>query len=543
VTATAGFFYADITTRAFDWLAAGDPRAILLAPALLLVAVLVRALALYAQTQANNIGVQRAMVRLQSALFGSLMGGDFARLQASASGAWLSQFVNDVTLLREASLRVATNLARSTLTILAALAFMFSRDWALALLLLVVYPLAFWPVIRLGERIRRRSREAQEQAADLTAFLSEAFHGARTVKAYSLETRQQARAEAGFRERARLYMSVLRDKARVDPFLEVVGGIAFAGLLAFAGWRAVNGDATAGELVGFITAIAVASPEVRALGTLNSVLNEGLAAATRLYAILDAPPAIRDRPGAVDVDIRGRIDMEGAVFSFGEGAPALCGLTLAAEPGAMIALVGPSGGGKTTALSLLLRLHDPQSGAVRLDGVDVRDMTLASLRRAVAAATQDAFLFDDTVRANIALGRPSATQAELEGAAASAACDFIAELPGGWEFRVGEGGRNLSGGQRQRVALARALLSPAPILLLDEPTSALDAVSEARIQETLRALRGRRTVVVVAHRLATARPADRIYVIDRGRVVQTGAHEQLAAAPGLYADLIARQLL
>ena len=289
VTAVAAYGYGEITMRSVDWLQALDSRIFTVTPIVIISLALLRGAALYWQTQANNRGVQRAMVEIQHALFGKLIKGDYARLQAAASGEYVSQFANDMNLIREAALRVATNLAKSTLTLVAAVAFMFSKDWALTLLLLIVYPLAFWPVVRLGNRIRTISRRAQEQAGELTAFLGESFQGARTVKAFGLEEYQHGRARKGFEERARLYLKVLRSKAMVDPLLEMFGGLALAGLFAFAAWRSLSGQATVGELVGFIAIIGIASPEVRALGTLNSVVNEGLAAADRVYAALDSP--------------------------------------------------------------------------------------------------------------------------------------------------------------------------------------------------------------------------------------------------------------
>ena len=256
--AACAFGYSYIISLATDWLKDGDQRVMTLAPLVIIALVLVRAPAMYGQTQANNHGVQKAVVKLQEALFARLIGGDFARLQAKASGEYVSQFANDMVLIREASLRVATNLAKSTLTILAAVIYMLITDWLLAVVLLVVYPVAFVPVIQIGNRVRKSSRRSQEQAGELTAVLNEAFQGARTVKAFGLEDYQKRRTSAGFVERARLYMKVLRAKAMVDPFLEIVGGIALAGLFAFAGWRALSGDITVGELVGIIAAIGIA---------------------------------------------------------------------------------------------------------------------------------------------------------------------------------------------------------------------------------------------------------------------------------------------
>jgi subfamily B ATP-binding cassette protein MsbA len=319
--------------------------------------------------------------------------------------------------------------------------------------------------------------------------------------------------------------------------------LALAGVFAFAGWRAINGEATVGELLGFITMLAIASPEVRALGTLNSVLNEGLAASDRVYAVLDAPATIADRPDARLIGkAQGEVEFRDVSFSYPGGGPTLNGLSFNAEPGETVALVGPSGAGKSTVFNLLLRLYEANRGSIRIDGMDVRDVSMASLRRNLALVSQDAFLFDATVRENISLGRPGATDEQIREAAKAAACDFIESLPGGWSAPAGEGGRNLSGGQRQRIALARALLSEAPVLLLDEATSALDSESEARVQGALAGLAGRRTVIVIAHRLATVRRANRIFVIDQGHVVEAGTHDELVGRAGAYARLAAHQL-
>lgn len=543
VTAGCAWGYSQITSFATDWLAKNDPRVFTIAPLIILLLVALRAPALYWQTQANNRGVQNAVLHLQDRLFKSLIYGDFARLQAKNSGEYVSQFANDMVLIREAALRVATNLAKSTLTIVAAVTFMFMTDWLLTVLLMIVYPMAFYPVIQLGHRVRKSSRIAQEQAGALTSVLSEAFVGARTVKAFQLEGYQTTRAHAGFSQRASLYMKVLRSKAMVDPFLEVVGGLALAGLFVFSGWRATSGEITVGELLGIIVSIGVASPEVRALGTLNSVVNEGLAAAARVYAVIDQRPTVRDGPEARSFGrAQGEIEFCDVTFSYPDAAPALSGLSFVARPGETVALVGPSGAGKSTVFNLLLRLYETGGGSVRIDGHDIRNVRLAWLRSNIALVSQDAFLFDASIRENIALGRPDASPEDISAAAHAAACDFIGQLSDGWDTRAGEGGRNLSGGQRQRIALARALLSGAPVLLLDEATSALDSESEARVQSALAGLSGQRTVIVIAHRLATVRQADRIFVIDRGHVVEAGSHDDLIASAGVYARLASHQL-
>lgn len=539
--ATAG--YGVLVKAGFDALDARDWQQITLLGGMIVGATIIKAAALYLQTLATNTGVQRALVGLQVRLLAALVGSDASRLNTEASGALSARFINDMNLIREAGLRVANNLAKSVLTILGCVGVMIWLDWALALVLLVAYPIAFWPVIRLGERLRKTSKRAQEQTGEVAAHLTEVFQGTRTIKAYGLEARATEHGRTHFTERARLYLRVLRNRAAVDPILEVVGGLAFAGVLVFAGWRILSGSATTGDLVGFITMVAAMAPEVRALGTLQSVVAEAAAALDRTYQETDRPPAVRDAPDSLALPVpRGDIRFEDVSFGYRPDAPVLSGLNFHVPPGSFTAIVGASGAGKSSVLSLLLRLHDPHSGYVRLDGHALDRVRLADLRSAFALVSQDAMLFDESLADNIGLGRPGASAEAIARAAEAAdVTSFADALPLGLGTRLGEGGRSLSGGQRQRVALARALLRDAPVLLLDEATSALDGATEARVLASLERLRGRRTLIVIAHRLATIRAADQILVMEAGRIVESGQHDALIAAGGPYARLLAHQ--
>lgn len=513
-----------------------------LGPLAIIAATMIKAIALYASTVLTNRVALAATTKLQQDLFAKLLTLDFARLSAEPSGAFSARFLNDINAVREAVLRAANSLVRDVLTLVGVVAVMLMGDWQLALVCLVILPLAIGPVSMVGARLRKTAARAQHQAADLAGVVEESLGGIRLVKTYGLEKAESGRVGAALSTRMSLLLKMAEQKGRVDPILEVLGGLAIAGVFAFAGFRISQGAASVGTLTAFIASLLLAAQSIRSLGGLNSVLQEGLSALERFFSVLDEKPSIADREGAVTLSRGpGRIEFQKVGFAWPNGTLGLDGISFTAEPGQTLALVGPSGSGKSTILNLIPRLFDATSGKVLIDGQDIGQATLASLRQHIALVSQDATLFDASIADNVAMGMPGADDAAIRAALSAAACDFVDRLAEGTATQVGPRGSRLSGGERQRLSLARAIVRDSPILLLDEPTSALDSDSEARVQEALDRFAANRTTIVVAHRLSTVRRANLILVLNQGRIVETGTHDQLIARGGLYAELAALQ--
>ncbi len=533
--------YPVVIDHAFSMFAAKDRRILYQVPALVVVITAAKAAATYGQTVLTQNLVLRTIRELQGRMFAHLTFADLARVERESPAKLAARFTTDAATIREALTRAVGGIANG-ITVAGLIASMLYLDWVLSLIAACLYPLAALPIQRIGKRIRRASGGMQERMGETASLLTESFSQARTVRAYRLEASETARANEAFGQLSRALMRMTRTRSGVDPMLEVLGGAAVAAVMGFAGWRAANGTSSVGNFTGFVAALLIASQPLRALGSLNAAVQEGLAGLLRVFSVIDEPPGIVERPGAQALPAgKGRVVFEDVGFAYPDGREGLRGLSFVAEPGATVALVGASGAGKSTALALIPRLHDVNGGRITVDGADVRQVTLDSLRDAIAYVAQDTLLFDDTVGANIALGRPGADAADIAAAADAAAAGFIEDLPDGFGMMVGTGGGRLSGGQRQRVALARALLRNPRVLLLDEATSALDAQSEAAVQEALVRLRAGRTTVVVAHRLSTVRDADLVVAMADGAAVEQGTHAELMRRDGLYARLVRTQ--
>ncbi len=485
----------------------------------------------------------RIVADVQLRLFGHLLDQDVALFQSRATGGLISHFTFDVQALRQAVSNAIVGLVRDGLSVIFLVGVMLYQDWLLSLIALLVAPLTVVPIQRLGKRMRRVSGDAQARMGDLTTLLGQAFQGIRVIKAYAMERAETNRVGALVEEIYRLTYRQGRVRAAVQPIVDAFGGIAVAAVIVYGGYRVIEGATTPGAFFSFIAAVLMAYQPLRGLGKVSTTLQEGLAAAERLFALLDRQSAIAEAPDARALErAPAEVALKDVRFSYADGTEALAGIDLVAPAGKVTALVGPSGAGKSTVLNLIPRFFDVESGSVSIGGTDVRRLTLASLRDAVALVSQEIVLFDDTVAENIRFGRPDATDAELFAAAeAAAAHDFISALPDGYATRVGEHGTKLSGGQRQRIAIARAILKDAPILLLDEATSALDTESERQIQAALGRLMKGRTTLVIAHRLSTVQGADVIHAFEAGRVVESGDHHALVERGGTYARLHALQ--
>ena len=488
---------------------------------------------------------QRVVRDLRNLLFTHILGQSAAFFSAQTSGRLMSRITNDVAQIQQAVSETLGDLARESLSLIGFAALLFYYDARLALVCLTGAPLVVYPLVRLGQRVRRTTRHSQEALAQITHVSAEAFTGHRIVKAFGAERRETDKFRAASDGLYRTSMKVTSTLSILPPLMEFIGGVAFAVALWYGSQEISAGRLTTGEFVGFIAALFMMYGPAKKLSRVNANLQQAIAAAERIFEMLDTHSEVRERPNAIDLPrFRDVIEFRDVRFSYtGAEDATLDGVSFSVRGGQTLAIVGRSGAGKTTLVNLIPRFYDVTGGAITIDGEDVREVTLASLRGQIAMVTQDTVLFDDSIGVNIAYGRPGASQAEVEAAARAAhAHDFIMALDAGYETRIGERGQRLSGGQRQRIAIARAILRDSPILILDEATSALDAESEMLVQDALSTLMLNRTSFVIAHRLSTVRRADVIVVVERGRIVETGRHEDLLGRSGAYAKLYELQL-
>jgi subfamily B ATP-binding cassette protein MsbA len=517
-----------------------NTQLLLLVPIVVMTIAIVKGLASYGESIFMEYSGERIISDVRYRLFSHLMNADLNFFHKNSSGKLISRFTYDVGLLRASVSTALTGIAKDSMTLIFLVALMFYQDWFLAIIAFFVFPAAVLPILYIGRRIRKISTSTQSEIGSFASLLSQIFQSARYVKAYTMQKYEKKRAKKIVEDLFNLIYKSVRVRSRTRPILESLGGIAIALVIFYGGSKVISGATTPGTFFSFITALLMAYQPLKRLANFNINIQDGLAAADRIFNLLDQKPEIIDLPNAKEyVHKKGEVEFKKIKFSYGsKTSHALNEINLKIPGGKTIALVGKTGAGKSTILNLIPRFYDSIEGEILIDKKNIKNYKIHSLRKKIALVSQEVTLFDDTIRSNIAYGNPNCTEKQLcEAAKKADAHEFITSFKDGYKSLVGEHGIQLSGGQRQKIAIARAILKDAPILLLDEATSSLDSGSERDIQKSFKKLMKNKTTLVIAHRLSTILDADLIYVIDNGKVLESGNHKILMKKKGLYSKL------
>ncbi len=520
-----------------------DAVKLMILPIVVVALYLVKGGAMYGQRYIMAYIGQRIVANIRRDMYYRLQDMDLSYFFKNSTGTILSRLINDVNLLRGAVSGAVTSLLRDFFTIVGLIFVVFYRNWQLACVAMLILPIAVYPIVMFGRKFFKFSTRSQETIGDLSMLIHEAMTGIRIVKAFGMENYEKERFNEENERLFRIYMRIQKVRALSSPVMETLGGLGIAAIIWIGGFQVLKGHATPGTFFSFMTALFMLYQPIKKINKSNSVVQEGLSAARRIFDVMDTRNEIVDTPDAVEFPREWKtLEFEHVTFAY-EKEIILQDINFTVKRGEVVAFVGKSGSGKTTMLNLIPRFHDVTGGRITFDGRDIRDFKIRSLRAQIAMVTQEVVLFNDTVRNNIAYGNQHVSMDEIVQASELAnAQDFIMSLPQGYDTVIGEKGIKISGGERQRISIARAILKNAPLLILDEATSSLDAEAEVEVQEGLNNLMENRTVLLVAHRLSTVVGADRIYVLDQGRIVEVGTHESLLRAGGAYRQLFDLQV-
>jgi subfamily B ATP-binding cassette protein MsbA len=518
--------------------------ALIVIPLIVLGVTIVKGFATYFQLLVMNLMNLKITNALRIRMYAHFIKSDIAKLHSKSSGDMMASILNEIGMI-VGMINVAINgFVKQFITLFALIGVMFYQSFELSLIAFIGFPLAAYPIYKIGRKLRNLSYKNQEIAGKFTSQMSDTLQYSKLVKAYNcedFEIKRMSKIVDGIYQIGKKISSM---SLIASPFVESLAGIGVAAVIWYGGYQVLHGETTPGAFFSFFTAMMMAYRPLKSVGGMNSGIQMGLAAATRYYRSIDELPKIVDKENAIELkEVKGDIEFKDVNFSYIDDKKALENINIDIKAGQTVALVGHSGGGKSTIMNMILRFYDPELGIIKLDGHDLKDLKISSVRKAMSVVNQEVMLFDDTVLENIRYGKENATKEEIIAAAKMAEADeFISELEGGYEARIGQNGIRLSGGQRQRIAIARAILYNAPILLLDEATSALDPISERLIKNALNKLMENRTSIVIAHRLSTVIHADKIFVISHGKVIESGTHNELLAKEGgAYANLYSKQ--
>ncbi len=520
--------YPLVIDFSFDVLSNKNKNKLMLVPIIIIIITIIKGLSYYYQTVIVAKISNSIIKDIQITLYQKIINMDLYLFSHEKSGTLQSRFINDVNILKESIIRGLNNMVRDFFTLIGLIISMFYLDWFLSIVVLIIYPICFVPVIKIGQKSRALANSLQEKIGNIAAFLNESFLGIRLIKTFNLEKPQIDRATNYFSKVYDVNLSMVRIRARLEPILEIVGGLAIASVLVIAGMRIISDNSDLASFTGFISALLIAVQPARALGTLNSVLQEGGAAAQRIIDIYMSKPKITEKKDPIILNnVKGDLELVNVNFSYNK-LKILKNINISIRAGEKVAIVGASGSGKSTFVNLIPRLFDPTSGIIKIDGIDIKTLSIKSLRENIAMVAQDVMLFNTSVTQNIAYGSKKFKISEIKAAAKKAdAHKFIMQLSKGYNTNVGERGFNLSGGERQKISIARAILKNPKIIILDEPTSSLDAKSEDNINKALSKLVIDRTTFIIAHKVSTIVNADRIILIKNGTIMAEGNHTEL----------------